>query len=96
MIETVVSWQSMLQREESCKNPINFLLNFSMFSTIIGVSYQDAQKQYVTELWKEAAETYAVSAISGGMSATGASILGSVRNRIRNTKTANDKKGRDD
>lgn len=39
-----------------------------------GATYKEAQEQINKELWKEAAKTYAVSAVSGGVSAGGAQI----------------------
>lgn len=46
-----------------------------------GMSYQEAKAQIYKELWKEAAQTYAVSVFSGGLSAAGATIAGDVVNR---------------
>lgn len=41
-----------------------------------GMSYEEAQEQIYKELWNEALQTYAVSAISGGLSSAGAAVIG--------------------
>ena len=51
------------------------------------MSYQEAKAQIYKELWKEAAQTYAVSAFSGGLSAAGATIAGDVVNRPQQEAT---------
>lgn len=53
-----------------------------------GMSYKDAEAQYQRELWQEAAETYAVSAIAGGMSGVGAAAIGQSRQRRGQNPTA--------
>lgn len=47
-----------------------------------GMSYEEAKVQIYKELWKEAAQTYAVSAFSGGLSAAGATLAGDVTQRL--------------
>lgn len=47
-----------------------------------GMSYEEAKAQIYKELWKEAAQTYAVSAFSGGLSATGATLAGNATQRL--------------
>ena len=45
-----------------------------------GMSYDEAKAQAYKGLWKEAAQTYVVSAISGGLSSAGANIAGNFIN----------------
>lgn len=52
-----------------------------------GMSYEEAQAQVWKELWNEAAQTYAVSAISGGFSSAGATVLGNAVNGNPQTET---------
>lgn len=52
-----------------------------------GMSYEEAQAQVWKELWNEAAQTYAVSAISGGLSSAGATVLGNAVNGNPQTGT---------
>lgn len=52
-----------------------------------GMSYEEAQAQVWKELWNEAAQTYAVSAISGGLSSAGATVFGNAVNGNPQTET---------
>lgn len=56
-----------------------------------GMSYEDAQAQYYKGLWKEAAQTYAVSSISGGLSSAGATVFGNAVNGNQPTSTVDEK-----
>ena len=52
-----------------------------------GASYQEAQAQVLRELWREAAQTYVISAISAGIGSAGAYELGGRVNTNTNVQT---------
>ena len=54
-----------------------------------GMSYEEAERQYLTGLWRDAAETYAMTAISGGVQAAGTTAVGNLARRFapQNTPT---------